>query len=545
MIRFSFAVLLPLSLSGCISNGSAAPGKSAGIRYELDAKTEFKIGIREYAVTNYTYWQIDGTTRTKLWSAEYSQAYAYHWIAPSGRVWIITSALPGPGAGGAGLYVFDKKGELKGQWGYSAGGKTTVDIDPKSAVVELRPGVEQVRIVRHSGVEQRVTQVCDSAGNQVYSFSQELKSASTRPEGTLEEVLADPSYEVPELGQTLAAWTYRIFSATKKGDTKPSKTWRQFAQQFGEQPPIHFRLQGEERLERPTLMFRTPGRYIMEFHLEGSHPSIAILKADGSAYLRKIDLVESGKFTSAEAIAAWAADNVRYQGGGWQPLAKLIDSKEFQPAGADIFDTTDAKGRRHFIQILPGGKVEYSVKEGFATRDPKETAYSFAPIVDQRTFGSPNGKFVFRVRQRDGGAAGRVWNATLLAAAPEGGETAYVELWSNFWIGRFNWNARVFDNGVTAYASEDGEFLKFVDATGNGMGDLSPDSRGVKAKINVQDVSIKVTGEPRKVTIEGIDMTLPSGFDILWKTPAKTLVYHGAGMSATYRLWWSEPPVKR
>lgn len=545
MIRFAFAVLVPLSIAGCVSNGAASPGSPSGTRYELDAKTEFKIGIREYAVTDYTYWQIDGAKKTKLWSAQYNQAYAYHWIAPSGRVWIITSALPGPGSGGAGLYVFDKKGDLKGRWGYTAGGKTAVDLDPRSAVVELRPGVEQVRIVRHSGVEQRVTQVCDSAGNQLYSFSQELKAASTRPEGTLEEVLADPTYDVPQLGQTLAAWTYRIFSATKKGDSKPSKSWRQYAQQIGEQAPIHFRLTGEEPLERPTLMVRTPGRYIMEFHLEGEHPSIDILKQDGSAYLRKIDLVEAGKMTPAEAISAWSTDKVRYQGGGWQPLSKLISAKDFEQTGADIFDTTDSKGLRHLIQILEGGKVEYTVKEGFATRDPKETAYSSAPIVDQRTYKSPNGKFVFRVRQRDGGNAGRVWNATLLAAVPEGGEIAYVELWSNFWIGRFNWSARVFDNGVTAYASEDGEFLKFVDATGNGMGDLSPEARGVSAKIDVRDLSIKVTGDQRSVKVDGIDMTLPTGFDILWKTPSKTLVYHAAGMSGTYRLWWSEPPTKR
>lgn len=540
LFRFLWLPIIPLAISGCISTGTAAPSKSS-LGYELEAKTEFKIGIREYAVTDYTYWQVDGSKRTKLWTKQYQQAYAYHWISPAGRVWIITSGLPGPGAGGAGLYVADKAGDIKGTWGYSAGMKGSGNPydTAKSTVVELRPGVEQLRLVHKDGRETRVTQVEDSAGVEQYSFSQNLPSASTKPEGTLELVLADTSYQIPELGETLADWSYRDFRAIKVGETKPHKTWRQFyQQQRGRENRMSMLLTKEMPVSQSTFSTRSYAMRILNFHLEGPRPTLEILKGDGSVILKKIDLAAEGKMTAAEAIATWDPDKVRYMGGGWHPLKKM---ERRGAGGPDRLDAFDSSGRRHMIDIAVNDKVTYTILQGLAIREPKETGYSFASIVSQRVYESPSSKFKLRIRRRDGKDFGTAWNATMLYSTTNNGEEYNVELWSDLWIGRFNGQARVFDNGIAMYFNEAGDSLKLVGPSGQAMGGLGPERRGAAGHpIHLKDISIKNTMPPQKTVVDGIEMDLPMTFDIEWKLPNKTLIYHATGGGGTYRMWWSD-----
>jgi hypothetical protein len=553
MILVGFGgALAAISTVGCISTGMASAGSKR--TFELDAKVQYKIGIREYGVTDYTYWETTGGTRKQLWKKQVNEAYVKHWIAPSGRVWIVTAGLPGPGGMGR-VWVADLGGSERESWpggvpdprmpGAAAMPMSSSYDLKKSNVAELRPGVEQLRLVWVSGDERRLTLVEDSKG--VKQFGLITTHHPGQPDPRIETILSDRAYDLPKIESPIDHWQMRFVSVTKPGETKPAKWWRMSIQQTGDGtgPGKFINPRDEADCDYPTSVNPSTGhQHVLWFSLMGDHPSLEVLKPDGMTTLKKIDLMSAGRFRDAkEAIATWKPENVRVADQGWTPLLSV---KRDQWGGArDRLDAWDDQKRRHFVNFDANDNVLYSVAEGLATRDPKEMSSPDVPVLGERKYTSPNGLFTLRIRERKWTGGQNSWSSTLLLAAPDRGKTFNLELYSNFAYDDPG-IARVDDLGRVMKISKDGYHIEMFDAEGNGLGSLDPVQRGLctaaeaKSQIDLSLVKITPTGPIGEKDFEGVTLKQPLSEKVtLTLKNGRSTNYFLSGAGGRYQLYWT------
>ncbi len=450
------AVLLALPLLWACDEEKAAMSKAAS-NYELTAKTEIKQGIRPYAETRYVYSEKIGGKKRELWTINRGDNYLRHWISPSGRVWVVTQGMPGPG-GAASIWTRDPSANGYGPWGfhsvlpptkrngrlYAGGSPGEIDLDRVSVRTLGNGRSEQIRLPLVSGGESRITLVArESAGPAI--LARALKPGER--DLLTEAVEASPHESLrlsrPVPRSPLVLWEYR--------DEKTGRERRIL--QSVEQPTygdpndgVLLPLKDEREVAlAPASVTRTPAGRVLWFGFskpgEPDAARLTITRYDGKV-LKDVDLVKLGGYeNSAEAREGLAIRDVRIRRGSrWLPI------DESEAYASDAQEELEIKAGEGRVVLKLGEKIEVERLTGAAAIRPKELGWAADNVLSERTFASPNGRFRLRERRLKNGNGPAAYATTLIGDAEEGGKRIPVELWSDFHYDPLH-QARVTDTG--------------------------------------------------------------------------------------------------
>ncbi|RYG41102.1 hypothetical protein EON79_21400, partial [bacterium] len=345
-MRPSAWLLLPFLLAGC--DPVSGPRSISGPRkYELDAKTEIKNGIRAYAVTKYTYYAINGGRKSELWSFTQNDKYEHHWISPQGRVWVATGSLPGPGGMG-GIWTRDARGnrliglrydmvlppQLQHGRRYAAGSLDGVQMNKVEArTLGKNNPSEQLRLPLTDGGEGHVTLVNTALGGFIAVARAYGKGERDLLSDALEKSeTTSPTFSRPVPRSPLALWEIREENTGKTN--RILQTWQEAT--YGESSEGQVKPVTAERAVdlSPAAAIRTPSSNVLWFGFsqigEPDAARLTIMKYDGKV-IKEIDLLKLGGFqNSAEAKAKLAYRDVRIQSGN---TFLSIDDSQFYAGG--------------------------------------------------------------------------------------------------------------------------------------------------------------------------------------------------------------------
>lgn len=412
--------------------------------YELVAKTEMKQGgIREYAETVYTLFEIRSNVRRERWRITQQDKYFKHWISPNGMVWVLTSSLPGPGGSGR-LWARDANADVRGAWSgweMSSSGDSkrgirgitaNLDIDDKaSKAIQLQGGSEQLRLVGKDGSEFRATIANTQDGDFVVSrlFGKDEPKTDLLTE-LLDKPSNPPMVEWPAPGKALiAVWTFFneqpnqfLIQTFKLGSSFNSR-------------PSQVLLSERASPRKPTYVDKTLTGKLLWFEFgqpwDRTVAKLDILTYNG-ALIKSIDLLKLGQFQSAEDAQKLIQyrDVLDEAGGG--PLT-LDSQQRYGEPKVETLTFGDRTGRKYRIEIKANG-VDYEVEaQASMNLDKvvnKEPNYPGATLGSQMDAHSDDGKFTVHVKnyKREGKQQSQI---TLIANVTDPIEgSKHVELFS-------------------------------------------------------------------------------------------------------------------
>ncbi|RYG38979.1 hypothetical protein EON81_02080 [bacterium] len=435
-------LLLPFLLLGC-EPATMVKAKSQAPKFELKAETEIKIGIRQYAVTKYTYYEINGSDRRELWSITQNENYLRHWISPSGRVWVATSSMPGPGGGGymwtrdaraqrmIGLsYSTALQPDVKESTRHAAGSLDDVDLGRVEArVLGTTSFAEQLLLPLKEGGEGRITLVTTREGEQIGVARYVAKGEPDLLTQGLQTSFDAPRFSRPAPRSPLALWEMR--DEKTGGTLRILQTFQEAT--FGEPSEGRFKKIETERkggLHGESVV-RTPAGRILWFGLsqpgEPYAARLTVMRYDGKV-LSDVDLLKLGGYSSPEEVREkMSIKDVRIRRGG--SYLPIDDQENYSADSPEELQVKDEGGRT--IIDITDPKVEVKRLTGLAAKPPKEGLWANAKINRERIFSSPNGKFKLRERRVANGKNADIYFETFLGQAEdEMGRQTFVELWS-------------------------------------------------------------------------------------------------------------------
>ena len=436
---------LALLVGADVQDGAPPVGDARGASYRLVAETEIKQGsIRQYAESTYAYSVAEGGRARELWTLTRHDHYLRHWISPSGRVWVMTSGMPGPG-GAATLWTRDPSGNGYGPWGfhtflpptirgttrYAQQSASGIDLDRVTTWTGGRGDAsEGLRMPLKAGGEARVTLVAQEGAAPIL-LARTLKEGERDlvAEGLAASPYQNLSFARPVARSPLALWQYR---EEKTGRTRRILQTLQQATYGAPIDGVLVRVTAERTVDlAPAAVVRTPAARVLWFGLsrpgEPEAARLTVMRYDG-AVLKDVDLLKLGGYRSlADLKARLAFGDVRVQGdGGWVP----IDPDDNRSPDAPELLEIRGEGVRVLVRIDEAG-VEVERFTGLAAKRPKESPPDPSRILSERAFASPDGRFHLRERHLRSGTPNGIYALTLLGQAEEpDGRVVPVELWS-------------------------------------------------------------------------------------------------------------------
>jgi len=439
-----FAALLCLLSGGCVSRASAGEqgGGQPGNGFVLDAKTTIRNGIREYAETVYTFSQkFSGGTSRELWRITLNDKYEHHWIAPDGKVWVLTSSMPGPGGGGH-VWVRDAQGSLLATWqAYytvlarsserpAGPEKSALDLAASSLKVLGQSGTaQQLRLRLGDGSESRLTLADAETGR--LALVRQLK----RSDGDLLTEMLSRSYSPARVnypaqgGSGLVQWQFQ----SNKG-----QEWLETACAWSGVPSdlAPKRITGERLIPSfPTYAAKTPAGHLLEFFFPfaGREATLDILTVQGKL-LSSIDLLALGHFGSKSdakmSLRYREVEHVRGAG----PGVSIEDADYSSYGEPETLRMIDRSGREYRISIGVGENAVVNATASYNIKSPQsvEPKYPTAPVLKELIANSPDGRFTVRCRELKTGLQ-PTRQLTLVAhvADPVKGRVD-AEVWSNY-----------------------------------------------------------------------------------------------------------------
>lgn len=534
-LAVAIAILLVLILWAQVGETQPSDFKPSGkspapVSYELDARTELKVGIRQYAETTYTLYQRTASGKREIWRVLNRDKYAHHWISPNGMVWVVTEGMTGPG-GGAIIWARDARGSLKGQWSgnelsrgeprYKNLVNVGLDADVSATqALTLHNGSEQLRFIDKRGNEFRATlavterdEICVS---RVFAAGESKKDLLT---DLLSKPYSAPSVELSNSGHvSYGVWTFysempkRHLIQMYRADGNFSST-------------RNMSLVAEHQsASRPSYVDRTPTGKVIWFEFSEPGPSN---KATLDIYsfnwklIKSVDLMALGKYTtSMEAQKSIIYRDVLVNaGGGFEPIQPF----KFYSSPVEYWRFSDRTGRKYQVEIKSKDEGQTFEVETITSLNldqvaTKEPTYPGSQLKQEQTAVSADGKFSARLRTylQQGKQQGQL---TLLATVQDPIEgTRTVQLFSvpitypltSF---RVTNSGRVFALSYPKMPNAQSEmcYLQAWDPSGRTMGlDLTRNpnwfssTQEAKSKLNLSSAKIELEGLKVERNVEGV-----------------------------------------
>ena len=420
--------------------------------FELKATTEIKHdGIRAYAETRYVYSEVRDNVRRELWSLSRREKYLRHWISPTGRVWVFTAGMPGPG-GASAIWTRDTSANGFGPWGFSnvlpprvqAGERYArqsaddLDLDRVEAKdLGRSTRSEELRMPLKDGGESRITLVAQRDAMPVLLVRTLAKGERDLVTEALEtDIHEELRLSRPVPRSPLILWEYRDPTSNRMRRILQSVGQSTYGESLaGVLLPV--RSEREIDLE-PSATIRTPaGRVIWFGFSQPGEPNAArmtIMSYDGSV-IDDVDLLKLyGYRDAAEARRRLVYRDVLFRDGrsgdgeDWEPID---ENQNASSAVGEFLELRDDEGRLLVRLNAQGARIERL--KGLTAKRPKESTWVGENAIGERTFASPDGRFHLRERHLKSKDGRDPYVATLIGQAiDEDGKRVEVQLWSDF-----------------------------------------------------------------------------------------------------------------
>jgi hypothetical protein len=503
--------------------------------FELKTEVEKKWGIREYAETTYSYYEVTSSgSRILRWHRKEGGKYSRHWISPSGKLWIMTESMPGPGGGGR-TTLRSVNGDFLGSWQTYAWGTYPLTVRTKPAPTMtsaeakvLRPKVaEQLVVSMTDGSQVHLTAYWPKRLSRPILFDERLATPRSKT-SLVERVLSNQTYAPPTIEVTPGWRPIYIWHAKSTSPTLPDLTWLLAFDSVTNRP--HSLDRGPELpLDHyPDSIRVTKKGYLIIFDFFDSKARLTVLHF-ARKFNHSVDLMPLGGFKSAEeakSSLSWRSP-LEMGKGGWTPVSQMPDDGSYGRQQIELWD----KQQKRYLFTIDSERNKFSseVFSGFAARRPKELSDPGAyKLLSEKSAASPNGKYRLRLREFQGKGIPNFRTLTLLARVQERNKTSEIEMWSNsaykeipFMAATNSGRAVYFEVGLmdvagangSAWTKKDYTALIVVGTDGNQLGYSSAfDNWGFKTLAEVRDkvlfahTKIDSLGSPEFVKSQGLSV---------------------------------------